>query len=248
MLTIPLILGTACAGTITLAGLLVWPAVVLAFLARYAALPAAVRVAHGKATPGAFLARRFVWSAIETLASVACLAGCVLAAPSAARPAAVFAALATGLLGAAHTALALIGKDRMLGGEIVGMTGLASSATLVMAATGRPVDGPAAGVALLALLYFLSALASVRAYRAPAEGRRRAAALGAFAQFDLALAAAGLVGAGWLPTASLLSILPPAIRTAWSFAAPPASLRAAGLREVGVAAAFTAIASLALLP
>lgn len=246
MLAIPLVLGAAVAERATLAAALVVPAMAGLFLARYAALPAAVRIAAGKPSPRSFLTRRLLWTAIYGAASLACLAGAFAAADPSHRRAIAACALVTAMLGGAHTVAAIRGVDRTVAGELVGMAGLASAAPLVAAAGGMPPGPRSIGVAILAFAYFVSSLAFVRAYRRlPEEGRaakRRCVAA------HLAIAAAILIvwKAGFVTGLALLALLPVAARTIWGLYRPPSTVRQLGWREAAVATVFVTAACAAI--
>jgi hypothetical protein len=250
MLAIPLLLGIVAAGRPGAASLLSVPVMLFLFLARYAAMPAVVRIAGGKASPRGFLARRAVWSGAYGACAVAGFAAALAAASAPARLAALAAGAVTLVLGTVHAALALARWDRTLPGEIVGMAGLASGAPLALALSGGGAHGAAVGVGALCLAYFVSTAAFVRAYAR--LGTRRATAIAACLAAHAGLVAilVAMAGAGWIPSAALLAFAPVVARAAWGLARPPPNVRVLGWREAGVAAAFTAIAaaSLALVP
>jgi hypothetical protein len=240
MLAAPLILGLAAARGASLGAWLVVPGLALLFLARYAALPAVQRVVSGKELPARFVSRRALWTSIYVGASVACLAGILaLAGPGAPLLALV---VATGALGMLHTALAAFGLDRAIPAELVGMAGLASSAPLVVVASGAPLDREALGLGLLAFAYSTSALAFVRAWRAlasePLAARWRC--LAAHAAIFAGVAAAWRYD--FLSTGLALSLTPVALRTVAGLARPPASLRRLGWGEIAVGTAFLGLA------
>lgn len=247
MLAIPLVLGLAAARPPDGAALLIVPAMVFLFLSRYAALPAAVRLVEGKPAAPGFMARRLFWSAVYLGASLACLAGALLCAGPAAFAGTLRAGAVTTSLGAAQTALALAGRGRTIGAEVLGMAGLASGATLVTSAAGRPLEARSLGVAIVALTYFLSSLSLVRDHRARSRGRARPglacawthAVLGAL----LVLESAG----GLIRAAALLAFVPVFARAAWELRFPARTIRELGWREVAVAGLFTLIASAAYL-
>lgn len=246
-LVIPLVLGSAAGGLGAPAPLLVWPAVVLAFFGRYAAMPAAARLVEGKSTPAEFLARRLAWAAAYLAGAGACALAAVLSAGAEARRGTIAMVGLAGALAIVHTGLALAGLGRSLPGEILGLTGLACSAPLVVAAGGHPLDGRAAGAGLLALVQPLSALAFVRFFRSPAGERR--AALARCAAMHLGLLA-GLVllwRLGWLPGAALFSFIPLVARGPWTMLSPPRNLRSVGMREIAISSSFLILASAALL-
>src|SRR5262245_28006825 len=143
MLTIPLVVGSVASAPPTSASLSIVPAMVLLFLSRYAALPAATRLVKGRNVPEGYFARRFLWSGIYLAASGAFLLAAVATTSLASRATTLAMAMVTGVLGSAHAALALVARDRTLWGEIIGLAGVACSAPLVMCAAGRELDGRA---------------------------------------------------------------------------------------------------------
>ena len=256
MLVLPLVLGLAAAGgpaaaagadapvagAAWLAAALVPPAMALLFMSRYAAVAAATRLVDGKKVPEGFIARRVLWAAIYIGVGAILFAAAWRLAPHGARRGVVAAGAVTLLLGALHTALVFAGRDRTVPGEIIGMAGLASAATLVMTVAGRPLDRWSVGAGLLALLYFASSLAYVRAIRGlwkgDTRGRRRSIA----AHVLIGGAVAQIAAGSFIPLLAAAAFLPVFARTAWGLIAPPASLRTLGWREVGVSVAFAAIA------
>jgi hypothetical protein len=262
MLVLPLVLGLAAAGdapaaaadAVTgggastpagaawLAAALVPPAMALLFMSRYAAVAAATRIVDGKKVPEGFIARRILWAAIYIGAGALLFAAAWRLAPPGARRDVVAAGAVTLLLGALHTLLVFAGRDRTIPGEIIGMAGLASAATLVMTVAGRPLDRRSVGAGLLALLYFASSLAYVRAIRGlwkgDTTGRRRCIVAHALIAGAVAQIAAG----SFIPFLAAAAFLPVYARTTWGLVAPPANLRTLGWREVGVSVAFAAIA------
>ena len=247
MLAIPLLLGLAAVGSPGVASLLLLPAMTFLFLSRYAALPAAVRLAEGKAVPPGFVARRFLWTAVYLGASLVCLGAALSMVPAGAFAPTLRVGAATTILGAAQTVLVLLGRGRSLGAELAGMTGLASAAPLVVAASGGAVDGRALGAAMTALIYFVSSLAFVRAYRARAKGSRGAVTPCIGVHVLLGVLLLLLREAAWIPAGTLLAFVPVFARTAWGLRFPPRTIRTLGWREVAVAVLFTAGAAAALL-
>jgi YwiC-like protein len=242
MLVLPLVLGLAAAGTPAAAAWLVPPAMALLFMSRYAAVAAATRIVDGRKTPQGFIARRVLWAAIYIAGAVVMFAAAWRLAPAGSRRDAAIAGGVTLALGALHTALVFAGRDRTIPGEIVGMSGLASAATLVIAMAGRPLDRRAVGAGLLAFLYFASSLAYVRAIRGlwkgDPKGRRRCIA----AHVLLGSAAVQLAAGAFIPPVAAAAFVPVFARTAWGLVRPPASLRMLGWREVGVAVTFALVA------
>jgi hypothetical protein len=246
MLAIPLLVGLAASGRPVLSSLLILPATLLLFMARYAALPAATRLARGRNLPEGYLARRFLWSAIYLAGSGALLLAAVATATPSARGATLLVAVVTGVLGTTHAALALLSLDRTLWGELIGLTGLACSAALVMAAAGHPLDGRAWAVVGLCLGYFVTSVAYVRTYRARDRGERRAP-LACIVVHVLVLAGwVALWRQGWLPAPGLVAFVPVAMRTAVGLWRPPANVRAVGWTEMGVATSFLVLAAVAV--
>ncbi len=253
MLLIPLVLGLAAAGGPGgaaggpgAAALLLIPALTFLFLSRYAALPAAVRLLEGKPAPPGFVARRFSWTAAYLGASLACLVAALSSTPPGAFAVTLRVVAVTALLGAVQTALALAGRGRSIGGELLGMTGLASAAPLVIVASGGPLDARALGAGLVALGYFVSSLAFVRAWRSRTRGRAGAGSCVA-AHLVLGVALAVLWKTGSIPAGALAAFLPVFTRTAWGLGFPPPTIRILGWREVAVAVGFTGIAGAAFL-
>jgi hypothetical protein len=247
MLAIPLLLGFAAARRPGVPALSVIPAMLSLYLARSVAVPTAARLARGRPSPPGYVARRAVWAAIYLAGSVAAFAAAAAAADPPARRAALAVGAVVFLLGSAHAALALAGKDRTLVGEALGMAGLAGGASLVTAFAGRPLDGRAAGLALLALSYFFSAAAFVRAFERTKTARTAATVACIAAHAVLLGGLVLLCVTRWIPPLAILSFAPVLARTAWGLRFPPRNVRVLGWREAGVATAFAVIASLALL-
>lgn len=247
MLAIPLLLGLAAARPVRASTLLLVPGMALLFTARYAALPAVTRVVEGKTSPPGYLERRLVWTGLYSAGSLACLGAAAAAAGAEARPAALAVAGIAFALGSLHTGLAVVRKDRTLGGEVVGMAALAAGAPLVSATGGRPVDRAAIGLAAACLVYFVSTAVFVRTYERRRSGREGAVAGCLAAHAALAAALAGLWAGGWVAGRVLLAFVPVALRLVWGLTSPPANVRLLGWREAGVAAAFAVIAVLALI-
>lgn len=247
MLVIALVVGSVAAGPPTMASLAIVPAMALLFLSRYAALPAATRLAKGRNVPEGYLARRFQWSGFYLASSGTFLLAAVAATVPSSRASTVATAMVTGVLGSTHAGLALVGRDRTVWGEIIGLTGLACSAPLVMCAAGRPLDGRAWSAGALCLGYFVSSLAYVRAYRRRSAGAGgRAAVLECLGVHAVVLASViGLEAEGWLPAGASWVYAPVVFRTAWGLARPAPSLRAVGSNEVVVASAFLLLAVVA---
>ena len=246
MLAIPLLLGLAAAWPPAAAAWLILPAMGLLFLSRYAAVSAATRLIDGKKSPAGFIGRRTLWSAAGFVAAALLIAATWrLSVPDA--PGGLFiAAMVALVLGGAHTLLAIFDLDRTILGEMLGMAGLASGAPLVVAAAGRPLDRQAIGTGLVALLYFATSLAYVKAIRGLWKGDRvpRRRCIAAHAAVIVAL---GTLASGtFIPPLLAAAFAPVYARTAWGLLRPPANLRILGWREMGVAALFTLIAIAAL--
>jgi len=246
MLALPPLLGVAAAWPPEAAALPLAATLLFLFLARYAAVPTVARLTQGKAVPPGTLAPRLLWSVFYLGAGLGLLLAALRLTPPWSRPATLTVALATALLGGAQTLFALAGRDRSTTAEVLGMTGLASAATLIVVSSGRPLDGRAVGVGLLALAYFLSSLAYVRAVRGLWRGDRRAAGRCIAAHAGVVLGLAALWSLRWLPGLALLAVVPILARTFWGLASPPGSLRVLGFREIGVAVLFTAVAAATL--
>lgn len=246
MLALPPLLGVAAAWPPGLAALPLAATLLFLFLARYAAVPTVARLTQGKALPPGTLAPRLLWSVLYLVAGLGLLIAALRLTPAWTRAATLSVALATALLGGTQTLFALAGRERSAIAEVLGMTGLATAAPLIVVASGRPLDGRAVGVGLLALAYFLSSLAYVRAVRGLWRGDRRAAGCCVAAHAGVLLGLAALWSLRWLPGLALLAFVPVMARTAWGLPSPPGTLRALGFREVGVALLFAAIAVSAL--
>ena len=246
MLAIPLVLGMAAAWPPGVTAWLIPPAMGLLFLSRYAAVSAGARLVDGKKSPAGFIGRRLLWSAIGVVAATLLIVAAWGRSMPDARGGLLAAAVLTLALGAAHTLLALLDLDRTIPGEMIGMAGLASGAPLVVAAAGRPLDRQAIGIGLVALLYFATSLAYVKAIRALWKGDRAPRRRCIAAHAAVAVALAQLASGAFIPPLLAAAFAPVYARTAWGLLRPPAGLRALGWREMGVAALFTLIAIAAL--
>jgi hypothetical protein len=146
---------------------------------------------------------------------------------------------------ARYAALPLVGLDRALWGEMIGLTGLACSAALVMAAAGQPLDGRTWSTTALCLGYFVTSVASVRTYRASADAKTNAAILCVAAHVAVLAGLAVLWREGWLPGLAMLAFVPVVMRTAWGLWRPPLNVRKMGWTEMGVASSLLLVATLA---
>ncbi len=247
MLGIPLVLGLAETGFRSGAAIMIVPAIFLAFMARYAAVPAIAKRIARRTPTSEFLARHLLWGAIYLAACLACLAAAYRLAEPVSGNSLLGAAAATLALGGGHSVLTLVGRDRSLAGEIVGMAGLSSTIPLLVAVAGRPVGGRAIGLAILCLAYFASTATFVRAFGRSGGRRSIGAATCVGTHLVLAALLIGLCVAGRLPAAALAAFVPALARTAWGIVAPPGSIRDLGRREAAVAATFLLIALVAIL-
>ena len=247
MLIIPMVLGLAAEGARSGAAWLVPPAIVLAFLAHHAIVPWALRAREGKPPIPGYAARRIGWGAAYLGAASIAFASAVLAADTAARGTLLSIAAASAALAIVYAVASVLGHGRSLVPEIVGLAGVALNGPMVAAAAGPVVDRASVGIAALALAYFLSSVAYVRAY--DNIRTRRVAAIGGCVLAHLAIAA-GLVaaaGAGAFPRWWWIAFVPVIVRTVSGLARPAGNLRQLGLREAWVAASFTLLASAVLM-
>ena len=246
MLAIPLILGLAAAWPPAAPAWLVVPAMGLLFLSRYAAVSATKRLIGGKTSPAGFIGRRILWSVVGfVVAALLIVAAWSLSAPEARGGLFVAAAVAL-VLGAAHTLLTLLGLDRTIPGEMLGMAGLASGAPLVVAASGRAFDRQALGAGFVALLYFATSLAYVKAVRGLWKGDRVPVRRCVAAHAAVAGALGTLTAGAFITPFFAAAFVPVYARTAWGLIRPPAGLRVLGWRELVVAVLFTLIGIVAL--
>jgi hypothetical protein len=242
MLAIAPLLGLAAAPAPGLAAFLVFPGLVLLFLARYAALPAATRVAQGKTNPPGFVARRFLWTGIYASAAIAALASSLLFAPGKARSASLLALACVVGLGLLHAALALVGRDREAWAELLGMTGLAAAGPLVAFTGGAPHGATAFPPGILALAFSASSLSWVRGWRDEKPAQAIASHL------VLAGALGAISWAGVLPRPAALVFAVPLLRLVWGLAFRPSTLRELGFRELGCAVVYLALGIAAVRP
>ena len=242
MLAIPPLLGLAAAWPPAAAAWPLLPAMGLLFLSRDAAVAAASRVIAGKKVPEGFVGRRVLWGVLEIAAAALLAAVAWNLAPPEARGGLGAAAVLTLALGGAHTGLAFAHLDRTAPGVILGMAALASGAPLMVAAAGRPLDRRGVATGLVALLYFATSQAYVKAVRGLWKGdrvpRRRCLAAHAAVAGALVL----LIDRGFITPLVAAAFVPVFARTAWGLRRPPANLRVLGWREVAVATVFSCIA------
>jgi len=246
LLTAPL-LGFASARGIAAAPLLLLPALTLLFLARFAAYPVVARIVQGKSAPPSYMGRRILWSAIYAVVSGALLAMAIMAAPLHGWRTTAGMAIVVGILGLANVGLGLIGRERTITAELLGMAGLAAFGPMIRIASGFPADGEALGVGALAFAYFASSLALVRSFRRSQDSGNTAGGACLAAHVLLGVALAGLPGAGWLPAGALFAFLVLVLRAAWALLAPPENLKELGRRELGVSVVFLTLGIAALL-
>ena len=241
MLVIPMCLGLAAGGVRSGAAWLVAPAASLVFLAHHAIVPWAQRLFEKKPSPPGYAARRLVWGLAYLALAVFVFAGAVLAAPPPARGPFLTIAGVAALLAAVYAVACVSGRGRSIGPETVGLAGVALSAPMMAAAAGQPLDRSIFGPAALALGYFLSSVAYVRAYEALRANRQGAIRACVAAHAALAVALLALAGYGALPRWWWIAFVPVVARTAFGLAVPPGNVRKVGLREAWVAACFTAL-------
>lgn len=242
MLAVPMLFGFAGGSVRSGATWLIPPAAVLVFLAHHAIVPWARRASERKPSPPGYAARRLVWGTALLVGASLFFACAVLAASPEARGAFLAIAGVAAALVAVYALAAVLGHARSIVAEVLGMAGVSLTGPMMAAAAGRPLDRSLFGSAALALGYFLSSLSYVRAYEKLRVNR--SVAIGSCAAVHLALGVA-LVGAaslGALPRGWWIAFVPVVMRTVWGLAAPPDNVRHVGLREAGVAAAFTLLA------
>jgi hypothetical protein len=246
MLVIPMVFGLAAGGGRVAAAWLVPAATALVFLAHHALVPWAQRAREGRASPPGYAARRLVWGASYLALAGIVFAGATIAAEPGARAGLVAVAGAAAALAGVYAIAAMFGYARTIVAEGLGLAGVALVAPMILAASRHPLDRRIAGGAVLALAYFLSSVAFVRAYdrmRAERGSAIRACLLVHVALAVLLIAVAVL---GALPSLWWIAFVPVVARTFWGLAAPPANLRALGMREVAIALTFTALGAILL--
>lgn len=243
MLVIPMLLGLATGGARSAPAWLVPPATVLVFLAHHAIVPWAQRLLEKKPSPPGYAARRLVWGAAYLASAGLVFAGAVLAAAPAARGPFLTIAGSASVLAAVYAVACVLGRGRSIGPETLGLAGVSLSAPMMTAAAGRPLDRTLFGAAALALGYFLSSVAYVRAYEMMRANRQGAIRSCVTAHVALAAALLTLAIYGALPRWWWAAFVPVIARTVWGLAVPPGNVRQVGLREAWIALCFTAIAA-----
>lgn len=231
MLLLPLVLGLLGVKTWTPASVVIPPAAVLLFLARFAVVPGGTRVRAGGVVP---------WAAVYLLASAVGLVLAVGWTSEPARPAALELAGLVGVLGSGNAALVVAGRGRSVLAEAAAMGSAALLAPLEMVVGGRPPGGDAIATGLLCFGYFLSSLVTVRTFRA---GRTR---MNVVAHAGLAGGLLVAWAAGGLRPALLLAFAPVVARAGFAVLRPPRNLRALGLRELWVSGALLVAAGVVL--
>jgi hypothetical protein len=243
MLTLPLILGSVVAGARLSAAWLLPPAVVLVFLAHYAAVPVAQRKMSGDQTPEGWTGRRLVWAAIYFVVASLLFAALVILMPGTNRTWLLLICGISMLCGAAYSAASCAKAGRLVSAELLGMTAMALSAPIMALAAGEPADIRLCGPAALAFAYSASTLSYVRAYTGLQQGRR-AAVYGCMAAHLAILAALALLSRlGGLSPWWFLPFLLLVARTILGLARPPRALRSVGLREIWVAIGFALLSA-----
>lgn len=237
MLTIPMVLGLAVGAWRSLPAWLISPAAALVFLAHHALVPWLQRVREGKFLPAGYAARRLLWGSIYLATATALFGAAVALAGAAARPAVLALAGSSAALAAVYVAASIFGEGRFLVAEMLGMAGMALTAPMLTAAAGYDVSPELFGGAAMALGYYFSSLAYVRAYGRDAALGKCVAAHAAIAVGLVACAGVGVLSQWWW-----IAFAPVLARTALGLWRPPADLRALGMREIPVALAFTALA------
>jgi hypothetical protein len=243
MLAIPMLLGLAAGGARSGSAWHLPPSIALVFLAHHAIVPSAQRALERRPSPPGYAVRRLVWGAIYLASAASFFALALLAAPSAARGPCLAIAGSASALAAAYAGASVLGYGRALVPEALGLAGVSLNGPMIAAAAGRIVDRSLFGIAVMAIGYFLSSVAFVRAYEALRVRYRLA--VGACLSAHLAIAA-GLGIAAWLrclPHWWWIAFVPVVVRTASGLARPAGDLRQLGLREAWVAASFTALAA-----
>jgi hypothetical protein len=238
MLAIPALLGLALTRGGPGAGWWAIPGLLFGFLAQ----DALVQAAHARGrSPREYVRRRWVWGLLYLGAAGLAFLGLVAGAPAQARPAVLQAAVPAAVAAGIWSVHSMLRRGRALWSELIGMAGVALAAPLMAAAAGLPLAGRPLGAAAVAFAYCLSSVTSVRAY----ERRRTAPALSAWVAAGvhvlLLVGIVLLVRAGALSALAALAFLPVVLRVGVGVLSPPRDLRALGMRELWVAASFTAL-------
>ena len=247
MLIIPMLLGLAAGGARVGCAWLVPPATVFVFLAHHAIVPWAQRARERKTSPPGYAVRRLGWGAAYLGLALFVFAGAVHAAPPAARGPFLTIAGIAAVLAAVYAVACVLGRGRSIGPETLGLAGVSLSAPMMVAVAGRPLDRTLLGAAALALGYFLSSVAYLRAYETLRVNRQSAIRSCVAAHIALTAALVALDFYGALPRLWWIAFVPVIARTVWGLARPPANVRQVGLREAWVAASFTLLAYAALI-
>jgi len=174
MLVIPMVFGLAAGGARSGAAWLVPPATVFVFLAHHAFVPWAQRLREGKPMPPGYAVRRIVWGSVGLAGAAAFFSSALIATPPEARNVLLAVAGVAAFLAAVYAAASVLGHARSIVPEVLGLTGVALNGPMMTAGSGRPVDRSVCGIAVLALAYFLSSVAYVRAYERLRVDRRAA--------------------------------------------------------------------------
>jgi len=213
------------------------------FLAHHAIVPWAQRVRERKPSPPGYATKRLVWGAVYLAGGALVFACAVLLARPAARGPFLAIAGVAAVLAAVYALAAGCGCGRSIVAEIVGMAGVSLSGPMMAAAAGRPLDRSLLGASVIALGYFLSSLAYVRAYERIRNEPWAAIRACVIAHVALAAALSALAVYGALPPWWWVAFVPVIARTVWGLTLPPDNVRQVGLREAWVALSFTAIAA-----
>jgi hypothetical protein len=246
MLAIPMVFGLAAGGARSGTAWLVPIATIGVFLAHHAIVPCLLRARAGKTSPPGFVARRLGWGVAYLLAAAAVFASALWAAPPPARGPFLAVACTAAGLAAVYVAASILGRARSIGFEALGLAGVSLSAPMMAVAAGQPLDRSLLGAPAIALGYFLSSVAFVRAYERMRHDRAAAIRACVVAHLALALILAGAAVSAMLPGYWWIAFVPVILRTAWGLISPPSSLRTLGMRELAVALAFTVLASTVL--
>jgi len=246
MLAIPMVFGLAAGGARAGAAWLVPIATVCVFLAHHAVVPCLLRMRAGKPSPPGYVAQRLGWGVAYLLAAAAVFALALWSAIPQARGPFLAVGCAAAGLATIYAGASIFGRARSIGFEALGLAGVALGAPMMAVAAGQPLDRSLFGAPAIALGYFLSSVAFVRAYERMRHDRAAAIRGCVVAHLALALILAGAAVSAMLPAFWWIAFVPVILRTAWGLGSPPSSLRTLGVREVAVALAFTVLASTVL--